>query len=237
SILDEQRAKQGAGIRFLTESIISPTFGALMQELKTALPQAKWHQYEPANRDNARAGAMMTFGQPVNTTYRFDLAQRVLSLDCDFLSPTLPGYLRYSRDFMARRRITETNKEMNRLYVVETTPSNTGAIADHAFEVKPSEFEAVANTIATGILSQPPFGGNANLPWIAPLVKDLQKHKGASIVLAGENQPSIIHALAHALNNALGNVGKTVFYTDPLEVNSVDQRESLQALLTDIDAG
>src|SRR6185436_8213682 len=237
SMLDEQRPKQGAGIRFLTESIISPTFGALMKEVQTTLPQAKWHQYEPANRDNARAGAVRAFGQAVNTTYRFDLAQRILSLDCDFLAPTIPGYLRYSRDFMARRRITETNKEMNRLYVVETTPSNTGAIADHTWEVKPSEFEGVANTIATGILSQPPFGGNANLPWIAPLVKDLQEHKGASIVLAGENQPSIIHALAHALNNALGNVGKTVFYTDPLEVNWVDQRESLNALLTDIDAG
>ena len=230
SILDEQRPKQGAGIRFLTESVISPTLGALMQELKTALPQSKWHQYEPTNRDNARAGAMMAFGQPVNTTYRFDLAQRVLSLDCDFLAPTFPGYLRYSRDFMARRRITETNKEMNRLYVVETTPSNTGAVADHMWEVKPSEFEAVAKAIAAGSAPQ-------NLPWIAPLVKDLQQHNGASIVLAGDNQPPIIHALAHSMNSALGNVGKTVFYTDPLEVNPVEHRESLQALLSDIDTG
>lgn len=238
SMLDEQRPKQGAGIRFLTESIISPTFGALMKEVQTALPQAKWHQYEPANRDNVRAGAIRAFGQAVNTTYRFDLAQRILSLDCDFLAPTSPGYLRYSRDFMARRRITETNKEMNRLYVVETTPSNTGAIADHAFEVKPSEFEEVANTIAAGTLSQPPLRDpSANLPWIAPLIKDLQQHKGASIVLAGDSQPPIIHALAHAMNDALGNVGKTVFYSDSLEVNPVDHRESLQALLTDIDAG
>jgi len=179
----------------LTESIMSPTFAALMKEVKTALPQANWHQYEPANRDNARAGAMMAFGQPVNTTYRFDLAQRILSLDCDFLAPTFPGYLRYSRDFMARRRITETNKEMNRLYVVETTPSNTGAIADHAWEVKPSEFEAVANAIGSGTTSTG-TPANVNLPWIAPLVKDLQDHKGASIVLAGDNQPPIIHALA-----------------------------------------
>ncbi|HEV8203310.1 MAG TPA: TAT-variant-translocated molybdopterin oxidoreductase, partial [Pyrinomonadaceae bacterium] len=236
SRLDEQRPKQGAGIRFLTESIISPTFAALMKEVKTALPQANWHQYEPANRDNARAGAMMAFGQPVNTTYRFDLAQRVLSLDCDFLAPTFPGYLRYSRDFIARRRISETNKEMNRLYVVETTPSNTGAIADHAWEVKPSEFEAVSNAIGSGTTSTG-TPANVNLPWIAPLVKDLQEHKGASIVLAGDNQPPIIHALAHAMNSALGNVGKTVFYTDPLEVNSVDHRNSLQALLADIDAG
>ena len=77
---------------------------------------------------------MMAFGQPVNTTYRFDLAQRILSLDCDFLAPTFPGYLRYSREFIARRRMTESNSEMNRLYVVETTPSNTGAMADHTWK-------------------------------------------------------------------------------------------------------
>jgi molybdopterin-containing oxidoreductase family iron-sulfur binding subunit len=94
SVLDEQRPKQGAGIRFLTETITSPSIGAEMNALRTAFPQAKWHQYEPVNRDNSRNGAVMAFGQPVNTTYRFDLAQRVLSLDADFLSPTIPGYLR-----------------------------------------------------------------------------------------------------------------------------------------------
>jgi len=236
SAIDAQRPKQGAGIRFLTESIISPSVGAQMKDLLTAFPQAKWHQYEPANRDNARAGAVMALGQPVNTTYRFDLAQRILSLDCDFLSPTFPGYLRYSREFIARRRVTEANREMNRLYVVETTPSNTGALADHAWEVKPSEFEAIAKTIATGAGSLA-SGTAVNLPWIEPLVRDLQQHKGASIVVAGDNQPPIIHALAHAMNNALGNVGKTVFYTDPLEVNPVDHRQSLYELISDIDAG
>jgi MoCo/4Fe-4S cofactor protein with predicted Tat translocation signal len=234
SVIDEQRPKQGAGIRFLTEPIISPTLGAQMNEVLAAFPQAKWHQYEPANRDNARAGAVMALGQPVNTTYRFDLAQRILSLDCDFLS-CLPGSLRYARDFMARRRITETNKEMNRLYVVETTPSNTGATADHAWTVKPSEFGAYAQAIAAGVGGQPT--NNVTAAWIEPLVRDLTQHKGASIVLAGDQQPPFVHALAHAMNNALGNVGKTVFYSDPLEVNSVDQRDSLQTLVGDIDAG
>ena len=37
--------------------------------------------------------------------------------------------------------------------------------------------------------------------------------------------------------DALGNVGKTVFYTDPIEANSVDQRQSLQELINDIDGG
>src|SRR5687767_5365880 len=202
--LDEQRPKQGAGLRFLTETITSPSLGAQLKAILTEFPQAKWHQYEPANRDNARAGAIAALGQPVNTTYKFDQAKRILSLDCDFLSPSFPGHLRYSREFISGRRITETNKEMNRLYVVETTPTNTGAMADHTFVVKPSEFENIARTIATA-------GGGANLPWIGPLIADLQQHRGASIVLAGDNQPPIVHALAHSLNNALGNVGKTVF--------------------------
>jgi MoCo/4Fe-4S cofactor protein with predicted Tat translocation signal len=236
TILDEQRANQGRGIRFLTESIISPSLGKQMNDLLASLPQAKWHQWQPANHDNAHMGAMMALGQPVNTTYRFDLAQRILSLDCDFLSPTFPGYVRYSREFMSRRQVTEANREMNRLYVVETTPSNTGALADHVWEVKPSEFEAIARAIggaATGQSTNAP----SNLAWIGPLVSDLQQHRGASIVVAGAEQPPIIHALAHAMNNALGNVGKTVFYTDPLEVNPVEQRKSLQDLLVDIDAG
>lgn len=230
SVLDEQRAKQGAGIRFLTETITSPSLGAQLRELLTSLPQAKWHQYEPANRDNSRAGAVMALGQPVNTIYKFDVAQRILSLDADFLSPVMPGYLRYSREFMARRRVTEQNREMNRLYVIETTPSNTGAMADHTWTVKPSQMEGLVRMIASG-------GTSTDFPWIAPLLRDLQQHQGASIVIAGESQPPIVHALAHAMNSQLGNVGKTVFYTDPLEVNSVDQRQSLQELVTDIDAG
>src|SRR5215208_4200965 len=237
SALDEQRPKQGAGIRFLTESIISPTLGAQMKATLAALPQAKWHQYEPANRDNARAGAVAAFGQPVNTTYRFDLTKRILSLDCDFLSPTFPGYLRYSREFIAGRKLTENNREMNRLYVVETTPSNTGAMADHTWQVKPSELEAIAKSIASGVIPRSTGTATVNLPWLAPLVSDLTQHRGASIVVAGDNQPPILHALAHAMNDALGNVGKTVFYTDPLEENSVDQRQSLQDLVNDLDAG
>jgi molybdopterin-containing oxidoreductase family iron-sulfur binding subunit len=236
TILDEQKANEGKGIRFLTEPIISPSLGQQMKDLLTALPQARWHQWQPANNDNSRTGALMALAQPVNTTYRFDLAQRVLSLDCDFLSPSFPGHVRYSREFMAGRQVTEKNREMNRLYVVETTPSNTGAIADHAWEVKPSEFEAIARAIGAATTSQS-TSASSSLSWIDPLVRDLQQHRGASIVVAGENQPPIIHALAHAMNNALGNVGKTVFYTDPLEVNPVDQRQSLKDLLDDLDAG
>jgi molybdopterin-containing oxidoreductase family iron-sulfur binding subunit len=235
SALDEQRPKQGSGIRFLTETITSPSLAAQLKGILTEFPQAKWHQYEPVNNDNARAGAVMSLGQPVNIVYDFSKADRILSLDADFLSAQ-PGTLKYARDFAARRRVTDGKSEMNRLYVIETTPTTTGASADHHWAMRPSEIGNAARTIAAGLGVANAAGGTPTKE-LDVVARDLLQHKGASIVIAGREAPPEIHALAHAMNGALGNVGKTVLYTDPLEANSVDQRQSLQELINDIDGG
>ncbi|HEV7744604.1 MAG TPA: TAT-variant-translocated molybdopterin oxidoreductase [Pyrinomonadaceae bacterium] len=265
--LDEQRPKQGAGIRFLTETITSPTLAAQLKGILTEFPQAKWHQYEPVNNDNARAGAVLAFGQPVNTTYDFSKADRILSLDADFLSAH-PGMLKYARDFAERRRrltaiydqILDQSSLMNRLYVIETTPTTTGAAADHHWAVRPSELTTIAQMIANRVSSPTIYAGQRQAPIskepiganppedlvrsqpmlpdvIEALVDDLKLHQARSIVIAGREAPPPVHALAHAMNGALGNVGKTVFYMDSVEANSVDQRQSLQELLKDIDDG
>ncbi len=242
---DGLKAKKGAGLRFLTETITSPSLAAQMKSILTDLPEAKWHQYEPANRDNARAGAMMAFGQPVNTIYDFSKADRILSLGSDFLA-CLPGSLRYARDYAAKRRISGDKSEMNRLYVVESTPTTTGANADHRFSVRPSEFQALSLKLLELIqieklkppasTMRPIVGTQPDTPsgWIA---RDLLENRGKSLVIVGDDQPPIIHALAHQMNNDLGNAGKTVFYTDPVEANSVDQTQSLRELVNDIDGG
>jgi MoCo/4Fe-4S cofactor protein with predicted Tat translocation signal len=221
---DGLKAKKGAGLRFLTETITSPSLAAQMKSILTDFPEAKSHQYEPANRDNARAGAMMAFGQPVNTIYDFSKADRILSLGSDFLA-CQPGSLRYARDYAAKRRISGDKAEMNRLYVIESTPTTTGANADHRFSLKPSEMISI---------TQPDPRPHE---WLSTIWRDLQEYKGASIVIVGDDQAPIIHAMAHSMNALLGNVGKTVFYTDPLEANSVDQTQSLRELVSDIDAG
>ncbi|PYV77951.1 MAG: molybdopterin oxidoreductase, partial [Acidobacteria bacterium] len=46
-----------------------------------------------------------------------------------------------------------------------------------------------------------------------------------------------IHAIAHALNQALGNVGKTVFYSDPVLASTASQNDSLKDLVSDMRAG
>lgn len=236
--LDEQRGKKGSGLRFLTETITSPTLAGQMKAILAEFPQAKWHQYEPVNNDNMRAAAISSVGQPVNVLYDFSKADRVLALESDFLS-ALPANLRYIRDYTTRRS-TSGGREMNRLYVIESTPSTTGAKADHAWTFRPSEIESITNYVASklgagGAASQQ-TASSLDLSFIDALVQDLQGHKGTSIVIAGRESSPTVHALTHAMNTALGNIGKTVFYSESLEANPVDQRQSLQELLNDIDA-
>jgi molybdopterin-containing oxidoreductase family iron-sulfur binding subunit len=238
--LDKLKENKGAGLRILTETVTSPTMAALLKQILTALPQARWHSYEPCGGHAAAVGAALAFGQPVNTVYRFDRADRVLSLDSDFLAAG-PGNLRYAREFIDRRRIIEGQTAMNRLYAIETTPSNTGAVADHRFAIKPSELEPFARALAAALGAQntPALVGSApHADAIAAIAKDLQGARGKSIVIPGDYAPPAVHALAHQMNAALGNVGQTVVYTDPLAFypndKPVDQIEDLRALAGDI---
>src|SRR5271157_2199391 len=134
--LSAQKALQGAGIRILTTTISSPALADQLRGFLKIYPQAKWHCYEPVNRDNVLEGAKLAFGQPVETRYDFSKADVIVSLDADFLYAGFPGNVRYIRDF-AKRRNPDGN--MNRLYVIESTPTTTGAKADHRVSVRASQ--------------------------------------------------------------------------------------------------
>jgi MoCo/4Fe-4S cofactor protein with predicted Tat translocation signal len=123
----------------------------------------------------------------------------------------------------------------NRLYVIEPTPSPTASMADHHFVLGAIEIESWARDLAAAL----GLGGQSSGKYkeITAIAKDLQAHKGASIVIAGDHQSAEVHALAHAMNEALGNNGKTVTYTDPVEGNPADQPESLRELVADMSAG
>jgi MoCo/4Fe-4S cofactor protein with predicted Tat translocation signal len=237
--LEGQREQRGAGLRVLTETVTSPTLGEQLRQTLAAFPTAQWHQYEPVHRDNAVAGARASFGEDVDTRYRFEQADVILALDADFLACG-PGHLRYVRDFTAKRRVNGgRTASMNRLYAVESTPTNTGAMADHRLPLRAGQIEDVARAVASGlgVSVQAPTGLEGHARWIAALVRDLQQHRGASIVIAGDEQPAPVHALAHLINDALGNVGRTVVYTEPVAVTPTLQTQSLRDLVADMQAG
>ena len=237
--MGNQRTTRGAGLRILTETITSPTLTSQIRALLAAFPGARWHQYEPVNRDNVIAGARLAFGSDVQTVYHFDRAKRIVSLDADFLIEE-PARVRYGRDFINGRRVRKGTSDMNRLYVVESTHTITGAMADHRLPLQSSQVEGFARALAAAVGVAGVTGGTTggdNQKWITELATDLKANRGASLVVAGLGQPAFVHALAHAINQTLGNVGKTVTYTAPVEANPLDQNASLTNLANDIRAG
>src|SRR5437868_7004590 len=231
-----QKGLQGAGIRILSLATSSPTFADQMQRFQKAFPAAKWHVYEPVNRDNVNAGAQMAFGQPVETQYKLENADVILSLDADFLYAGFPGFTRYAREYASRRN---PDANMNRLYVVESTPSSTGVKADHRLPLRAVDIEQFARALAS-YLGVDVGGGAMNggaAKFLNVLANDLKAHRGASAVIAGEHQSPEGHAFAHAMNQALGNAGRTVIYTDPVNVNPINQADSLRDLVNDMRGG
>jgi molybdopterin-containing oxidoreductase family iron-sulfur binding subunit len=251
-VLQTQQSKSGGGLRILTETITSPTLNFQIQELLKKFPQAQWHQFEPVNRDNILEGSKLAFDEIVETQFHFDKAKIILSLDSDFLY-SHPNSVRYARDFAERRRARFPQTEMTRLYVVESSPTVTGSNADHRLPIQSAEIENFAQMLAEKLGARAPSRAAADassaanvrrearrtapeagaLPenFIAAVAEDLLENPGESIVIAGENQPPQVHALAHLLNEFLGNVGKTITFTESAAANPVDQTESLRELV------
>jgi molybdopterin-containing oxidoreductase family iron-sulfur binding subunit len=238
--LSAQKALQGAGIRILTPTISSPTLADQLRNFLKVYPQAKWHVYEPVNRDNVLEGAKLAFGQPVETRYDFSKADVIVSLDADFLYAGFPGNTRYIRDFAARRN---PDAPMNRLYVIESTPSSTGAKADHRLPLRASEIGRFGQLMLATLSSATPYNGldktftDNEVKFADAAFEGLFQHRGSSALVVGNHQPPAVHALAHDINSRCGNVSKTVFYTDPVDANPINQSESLKDLIADMNGG
>ena len=239
SALAAQKAKAGAGLRLLTGPITSPSAAELMATILRDYPQARWHVHEPA-------GAVTDPGSNTRPLYNFENADIIVSLDADFVSCG-PGNVRYQRDFASRRRLTDDRKAMSRLYAFESTPTLTGSKADHRLVVKASEIEAIARELAAAVGgSTATAAPGASVPrpglpdiarWVGIIAKDLQAHRGRSLIVAGDYQPAAVHQVARALNEALGNVGTTVTYAPSLEAAPAGGVGTLAQLAADIDRG
>ena len=221
--LNAQRARQGAGLRFLTPPITSPSLAEMMTNILRAYPQARWHVFDAVTRPG------QTVEAAAQAIYHFDKADVIVSLDADFLACG-PGSVRYSRDFADRRRVTHDRQEMNRLYVVESTPTLTGAKADHRLPLAASDIEGFTRQLAAAVSAPAPASapggaaagqgsdGNTDISrWVSTIAKDLQGHRGRSVVVAGGYQSAALHLLARSINEALGNAGTTVTYSAGVE--------------------
>ncbi len=220
-------------LRILTGTVTSTSLVNQINSVVQKFPQAKWHQYSPISLTRNRN--TQVFDQSVEVQYHFENARVILSLDADFLFRE-PGSLLHSQNFGAAR---QPGEGMSRLYVVESGLSLTGSNADHRLPMRSSDVEGFTRALAArlGIANagepQAAFPGK---DWIDPLAADLQAAGANSLVIAGERQPAAVHALAQAINQALGAAGTTVTTIDPIEASPVDQMASLQDLAQALDS-
>jgi molybdopterin-containing oxidoreductase family iron-sulfur binding subunit len=174
--------------------------------------------------------------------FNLENADVIVSLDRDFLQLE-PTSLVSARGFAAKRRPLKTDDAMNRLYVVESSMTITGGKADHRVAMAPSLIPAFAVALAKelgipGVGSiEVPQGVRLDTNWLKEVAKDLNANKGRSVVMAGPTQPAAVHALVHAINEALENVGKTVNYLPMGEDEASSSVQGVRLLVDGLNGG
>jgi len=222
--------EQGEGLCILSEASSSLSLADMRRRLLASFPRARWFEYEPIDRDNERAGTALAFGRPCRVHLALDRAEVIVALQADILG-SHPAALRYARDFI-RTRATADEGRMSRLYVVESTFTLTGAMADHrlplaGFKTWPlvAAMEATLDGREATADLEP-----AVLEFLSAAVADLREHMGRSVVVAGPGAPPEVHALVCAINAALGNAGKTVAYTAEPDAERPSYVEAIRSL-------
>lgn len=240
AVIAPHRANGGAGLRFLAEPSISPSFMRMRAKVKETFPQAKFYTFDATSISNIREGAKLAFGQPANVVYGLDTAKVVLSVDSDFLG-TEPGMVRHAKAWGARRKMQSAeDRDMSRLYVVEPSMTVTGGTADHRLRLPARDALAYLQALAARLSRESALGlasslggeAPAGVPahWIEAVATDLLSARGESAILVGARQPAAVHALAHAINAALGNVGHTVKLYPVTDADEGDTLKDLEAL-------
>ncbi len=243
NVLLEEGIRNGAGLRILSGTVTSPTLASQKMLLLEAYPEAHWHQYEPVNHSNHHEGTRMVFGRAADCTYDLTNAQVVLSLDSDFLH-TGPGHIRYAQDFAQNRDYDHNGNHISRLYVAESSPTLTGGQADHKINLRYPDIETLARLVAQSleipnIDTAEEAGAKIPSKWLETVVQDLRQAGNHAVVIAGDHQPPVVHALACLINHTLGATATDgiVKYIDSVEADPVDHMASLRALVDDMQAG
>ena len=101
--IEKQRPSPGSGLRILTETITSPTLANQIQELLKTLPSQNGISMNRSIATMLLKVLALHSAQPVETRYKFDQADVVLSLDADFFIQNPWKYPLYSRFYFAQK--------------------------------------------------------------------------------------------------------------------------------------
>jgi len=217
-------ADAGEGLAVLSAPSSSPTLSRLKAAFQKSYPRARFVTRAAVSDARVLAGIARAAGRPLMPVYRLEKAKAILAIDADILHAD-PEMIRHTRGFAAGRRVQAPGDAMNRLWAVEALFSITGGNADHRLRLAARRIPAFVAALAAELrrrgltLDAPavPELPGVDAAWLRALADDLLAHRGASLVVAGPRQPEAVHAAVVVLNAALGNVGSTVDYREPVD--------------------
>ncbi|MFZ4572796.1 MAG: TAT-variant-translocated molybdopterin oxidoreductase [Phycisphaerales bacterium] len=249
-------AAKGKGLALVIGKASSPLRETMVGAFKGHFPEARVVWYNAADDAAAVEGSRLAFGSPMRELLNFSKETAiVVSLDRDFLHKDA-GELPNARGFAATRRVLNANDPMSRLYSIESTLTTTGGQADHRMALPPSQITAFAVEFAAYVLTKlgdnqaavagraaGALAGSSLDPtvrrWMEACAEDVLDtvNRGKSLIVAGPSQPAAVHALAHAMNAALGNIGKSVSYAPMTEAEAYDSARGITELGAAMTAG
>ncbi|MEM8930157.1 MAG: TAT-variant-translocated molybdopterin oxidoreductase, partial [Acidobacteriota bacterium] len=231
-------AVQGEGLAIVTGSVTSPTLQRLMADLFAEMPKARHIVDEPGDESQMIEGVRQATGTPGVPIVDFTAADVVVSIDADFLSDG-PSAVSYAADFATRRnaRSLEDAKTMSRLYAVDSMPNGTSTSADHRLALQPSEVSrfvlALAAQLGVQGAAKPDGLDERTTAWVEEVAADLEAHRGASAVVVGAPLAPEVHAVAMAINTALGNIGSTIEVLPPQALAGEDLSDLVASIERD----
>jgi molybdopterin-containing oxidoreductase family iron-sulfur binding subunit len=239
----------GGKVRFLSNTIISPTSRTTISNFLAQFKDAKHVVYEPLSTYAIRRSHERTHGVEGLPFYKFEKAKVAVSFGADFLG-TWISPAAFTHGYSTARDVKEGQREMLRHIQFESRLSLTGANADKRVVISPAE-EAEAILLLANLIAIKTAASNAVPPAVSTFqstklsdqvrnvlskcADELLAAKGESLVLCGANDTDK-QAVVNYINQALGNYGKTITISDTSS-KGYSRDEDMRSLIQELNDG
>jgi len=214
----QQVANAGGQIRLVSNTIVSPATKEVIEIFKAKYPGTQHVVYDAKSYNGITKANEGSFGSAVIPSYDFSKANIIASFDCDFLGTWLSP-VEFASQYSKTRKVGPNKKTMSRHFHFESNMSLTGANADYRGKMKPSQHGLAVATLYNMIAAKS-GATNANVPsvemsYLQKAATELWNNRGKSLVVSGSNDYAV-QIMVNAINDLLGNYGKTIDLTTPI---------------------
>ncbi|TGK44122.1 TAT-variant-translocated molybdopterin oxidoreductase [Leptospira andrefontaineae] len=250
SKVQEALSKNKGNTVIVTRPLDSPSTKAIIADFLKVVGGGQHLEISITSPEDAISKAQAaSYGKALVPNYNFELANTILSIDCDFMGGWLSPE-EHQKDFAKRRNLRDGAKDLNYFIAAESIPTMSGSNADLRLPIRPGDQSKLALAIAaglgelgantkdiTGASTVESLAGDLGVSaeGIRKTAKALWSNKGRSLVVAGGLSASTKEAvdlqiLVNFLNSSLDNDGKTVDYTSPKKEGLADYSGNLNKL-------